>query len=347
MNSIKRITRAFSAWLLAFSLFALASFTALTITILNPAFIKATLVKTDTYQHVVPSILHLATNVSYQQQPGEISNSQTLDELIPIIEKSITPAFIQTSTEAVINGTYGWLKGTYSQPTFSVDISVLKSALVTNLTDYLVQRVNALPTCSKTSTPPSFDPVNATCKPAVSFSREQIQTSALEFVNSFPALASNQITVDKEYAAKTFAPDKPISKVPAVYFWLTKALYIFAGLVVASILTIIVLSNEKRKVWRTMGHTLVLAGILLIVTAAVTYLLLNRFGHQFIGSASKDQLEFVNTIFSPLSQELSKSLANVALIFGVTYSIIGAVFYAIAHKLDLDFKKSQPEISEN
>lgn len=326
MSFIRRSFRHFVAWLLVFSLFALASFTAVTLTILSSSFIKAALIKADTYQHIVPSVLNLATNISYQQQPGEISNSQTLTELIPVIEKSITPTFLQTASEAFINGSFAWLRGDYPWPAFSVDISAAKAQLVTNMTDYLVQRVEGLPICPSSSAVASFDPLNATCRPSYTFTRSQIEQSALSFVNSFPPLQQNTLTMDTTYAEQTFASNKPISKAPTVYFWATKAMYIFAGLVVAAILSLILLSSEKRKVWRTMGHTFVLTGVLLIITAAVTYLLLNHFGNQFIGSASKDQLEFVNSIFTPLSQELSKSLANIALLFGVAYSVIGAVF---------------------
>lgn len=343
MNVIKRITRAVSAWLLAFSLFALASFAALTITLLNPSFIKSSLVKANVYDHVVPATLNLATNVSYQQQPGEISNNQTLTELTPVIEQTITPVFLRSTTESIINGTFVWLKGGADWPNFSIDITAMKTNLVANITNYLVKRVNALPVCKKYDTSQSFDPVNATCRPNVSFSSEQFRQSALDFVNSFPPLQQNTLTIDTAYARKTFANDKPISKAPQVYFWLTKTMYLFAALTVTSVMVLVIVSNPKYKTWRTVGHTFIVAGIMLIITAGVTYVLLNRFGHQFIGNASKEQLDFVNTIFSPLSQQLSKALANTALAFGVGYAVIGAVCYALAHKLELNFKSAQPE----
>lgn len=336
MSAFQKLARAFAAWLLTFSLFTTAGLAAITMTILNPSYIKQTLDKSGAYDTIIESALELA---SFNQQGSEALTKQTISEITPVITAVVTPTFLQQTTEAIIDGFFAWLQGDVAYPSFDIPLSTVKADLVSGVADYASKRLAALPACPRGTSYDSVDPFTATCKPPIAISAQEMQQNAATFVEAFPAFAEPSIKIQQADGLREFSTDKPLGKAPMVYGLATKAMYIFGLLVIICAVIVVRTSKPPLRAWRTIGHTFVLSGVLLIFTAFVTYLFLGKMGHQFFGSASQQQLDFVNSVFTPISQLLSKSLADYSLWFGVGYAVIGAVCYAIAHRYTLRQKQ--------
>jgi hypothetical protein len=323
----------------------LASFVALSLTVFNPTYIKVSLDKSAAYKNIVPAMLNLAQLSASSTYDAKI-DAKTLKELEAPISRAITPTFLQTTTEAVVDGTFVWLKGSASAPTFKINVATVKSALQTNLNNYLQKRVTDLPICAKGTNYGTFDPLKATCRPPIAVDQSDISQAASDVIDSIPLFQNAEISTDSLGIAKNFTPDKPIHFAPTIYGVLTKLSYVFGALVLTSGLFLVLLTKEKYKAWKTIGHTLLFAGFFLVVVGALSLFFANKFQAGFLGNASAQQLDFANTIFTPISKIITTSLADYSLYFGVGYAIIGAGCYAVAHKLKLNRivrKQDEPE----
>ena len=121
MTFIKRLIRGMSAWTLSFSLYMLASFTVLMLTVLSAQYIKTTLYKSNVYQNIVPATLDLAATKSGDSSANSLSDTidpKTIKQLEPVVASAISPQFLQSTTEQVIDGLYAWLNGKTTEPSF-------------------------------------------------------------------------------------------------------------------------------------------------------------------------------------------------------------------------------------
>ncbi len=342
MSFIRRTFRHISAWLLSFSLFMLASFVALTLTVFSPTYIKTSLEKSDTYKNIVPAMLNLA-QLSASSTYDVSIDAKTIKELEAPISAAISPTFLQTTTESVIDGIFLWLAGSSAVPTFKINVETVKSSLTTNVTAYLQKKIADLPVCANGTNYGTFDPLKATCRPPVAINQNDISQAASDVIDSIPLFQNSELSTESLGIAKNFAPDKPIHYAPTVYGVLTKLSYVFGALVLTSGLCLVLLSKEKYKAWKSIGHTFVFAGFFLVVIGAVSLLFASKFQAGFLGNASTQQLDFANTIFTPISNIVTTSLASYSLYFGIGYAIVGAGCYTVAHKLKLNHAAQQPE----
>lgn len=336
MTFLKRLVRGMSAWTLSFSLFMLASFTILTLTILNAHYIKATLYKSNVYQNIVPAALGLAVAKSTDSS-GNISSDnidpQTIKQLEPVIAGAISPQFLQTTTEAIINGSFLWLNGKTPEPVFIIKTAGVKTALHNGLVNYIQNRLASLPVCPRGTSTNNFDPLSSACKPPVGISSAEIEQNVNKFIDQIPVFQKDDISLQSLGANDAFATDKPVQKVPMGYGIATKLPFAFAALVITSGTILVLAGADKRRSWRTIGHTFAWAGILLVVGSAATLFFANKFTTGLLGSASAEQAHFANTVVTPITKLFITTFADYSLYFGVGYCLIGTVCYVVSHRM--------------
>lgn len=327
--------RHMALWLLSFSLFTLASIAAINLTVLNQNYIKRSLVNAQTYENIVPTMLNLATSstgVYKTNQPSE----QTLQSLAPVITKSITPKFVQTTTESIIDGTFTWLKGNTPEPFFVIETSAVKAGLQRDTADYLQARLLALPVCAANTT--TIDPLTTDCRPP-QVSESVADTAAVELVQSMPLLSAPEISANSLGLSNAISQKQIAKHLPTAYKVSTLLPYIFAAISLACGVIIIFASTLRSKGWKRVGHSFVWAGALLMLAGLLAAALTKRFGTMTLGDATQQQFVFIDTIFTPLANTLSISVSLYTLYFGVVYAIIGALCYAVSHKLHIENTK--------
>ena len=341
MSFIKKLLRGLAAWWLSLSLFLLAGIAALVMTLGSPTYIKSTLATSGVYNSFVGAAMKLAYAENTVAQPGNNSADQaTIKELTPIMTASITPQFLQNTAEIITDSTYAWLGGTQKVLAFTIPTSELKNRLQTEVSSYLQNRINSLPVCAKGQNYQNFDPLSTNCKPPINVPSGEVQKSAASFIDSLPLFQQETISSGSIDTGKAkVAPD--------IYQWLRRIPPILAALVLACIATLVLVQRNKPRAWRTIGHTFVWAGALLIITGGLTIFIDGRFKAGFIGSASPQQLDFVNTVFLPLIHIFTKNLALISLYFGIGYAAIATVCYVISHRLRIhELREATPPVAQ-
>lgn len=335
------LTKGILAWILSICLFLLAMFIALTTTIASPHYVKETLEKTGFYSNIIPSALNLvsASDSSSQQQ---ITNA-TRTELAPILQKVLTPAFLQTTLESVIDGTVTWLKGDAAVPTFSVKTESVKASLTNELSVYLENRFAGLPICTTPTDVNTTDPFTATCRPNTLLTKSQATQYAQDFVNQLPLLDKGEISIANLDTTNTFNTNYVAKNTPKAYQLLQLSPYIFGLIIILSSIGIVILSINHYRAVKTVGNTFLWAGILLVVTGAIALLLSGKFEAGFIGSGNDAQTSFVTTIFAPILARLGNSFALVSLYIGGAYALISALCYVLSRKMQRDHLKNNDQ----
>lgn len=335
---MRAFTKGLLAWILSICLFLLAGFVAVLVTIGSPSYIKTTLYQTGFYKNIVSASLNLASTST----TGDINQGVakvTINEITPVVQQALTPAFLQTSLESIIDGSATWLKGGSTAPTFAIKTADVKAQLVSGLTQYLQTRVSNLPICPPGTLYANFDPLSATCRPNIAVSKIDTSIAAADFVNQLPLLDQNEISLISIDSNNSFVSSKPATVAPKIYQYSLMTPYVIAAIIVACGIAIVVLSTKKYLAVKTIGHTFLWAGALLVVTGAATILLTGKFNSGFIGSANAGQIAFVRTIFDPIINTLSDSFADISLYIGVAYTLISVLCYVVAHKLRLQKQK--------
>lgn len=337
--AIKRFMRHMALWLLSFSLFALASIAAINLTVLNQNYIKRSLVNAQTYENIVPTMLNLATSSTGVYKTNQPS-TQTLQSLVPVVTKSVTPEFVQTTTESIIDGTFAWLKGNTPEPFFTIETSAVKASLQRDTADYLQARLQALPVCDANIS--RIDPLTTDCRPP-QVSESVANAAASELVQSMPLLGKSEITASSLGMGDVISRNPIVKHLPTGYKVSTVLPYAFAVISLICAIIIIFASTLRHKGWRRVGHSFVLAGLLLVLAGLLAAALTKRFGTMTLGDATQQQFVFIDTIFTPLANTLSLSVSLYTLYFGVIYAIIGALCYALSHKLRIDSAQSDTD----
>lgn len=346
MNIVRRIVIVFAAVTLSLWLYMAVSAFSLAYTLGSPSYLKSLLVGADVYDHVVDDALKLAAT---QNNNGTTIPNEQIAELTPVIQKTLTPGFLQTTTEALITGTFHWLDGSAKEPDFNIEVAPIRASLASNITDYLYNRTVNLPVCPRNAIPDD-DPFNATCRPPGQVSKQDFSPKVGEFIADLPLLKYDTITYQNLTKDDTSTDKKELpSQVPVAYHWFKLSPYIFIFLSVLSALLIILLQRDSLKAWKTVGHTFLFTGILLVVTSVFSLVVLANSSAP-INSGNEQQKAFIFDILTPLTKSFGTKISNYTLYFGVAYLAIGAACYFVGLRIKrarhLDTPEKKPKADD-
>jgi hypothetical protein len=301
----------------------------------NPSFIKTTLAKSGLYKTVVASSLKLASTSIHDNSQTDLNN--LISGLTPSAQQVLTPQLLETDVNKVIDGFDNWLNGQTAVPQFSIDTAVIKNNLNTALAVYLQQRVTALPACPANNKVPSYDLLTTDCLPPVQLSQTDFANAANNFTQNIPALDKAQLSSTEIIKNND---DTVWQKVPHYYHLARLVPYILGVVAVALIGLIVLISSERIRALRRVGHILLSNGVILLISGAITVFYVGRNNFDFIANGSTvEQANFVKETAVPLIHHLANSLGSWLLYFGVGYALLGAVFYFLAHFFKLRHNK--------
>lgn len=243
----------------------------------TPTQIKQSLKSSGIYDQLVDNIVETTKK---NQKPGD-SDALPLDrpEVVAAAKTAVTPAFLQSSTEQILDGTYHWLDGKTPAPDFIIDLTPVKDNLSRSLADYAVNRAKGLPTCTlaqlKQLQNSGVDALNVPCLPPgvnpESYRAEVAKSFSKQTEGPFKDLVISADNFQKDESGKT--PFQKLEQVPEVFGWVKLSLYILAGIALFSSIALVLLHDDRRRGLRAIGITLLgVGGFLVLWTLLLTYL---------------------------------------------------------------------------
>ena len=125
----------------------------------NTAYIKKTLVDSNSYERLVPAIIE--ANIKEEQTKDSIPfNDKNIQQ---IIISSFPPSDLQDKSETVIDAFYNWLSGQTAALEFEIDFSENKMKMAKDLSAYTFFQLQGLEACD--IQPEVIDPFYAVCRP--------------------------------------------------------------------------------------------------------------------------------------------------------------------------------------
>src|SRR5262245_21264433 len=95
----------------------------------TPAHIKQWLKNGNVYSVIIDNLTKQGrTSVAETSADGSTQDNST--DLKAAIKKTVTPQFLQTSTEQLIDGVTPWLQGKTAQPAFAIDVRTVKQNFI-------------------------------------------------------------------------------------------------------------------------------------------------------------------------------------------------------------------------
>lgn len=283
----------------------------------QPGTIKHILSNSGVYKSVVSGLLDQSKQVS-----NGANNVSLSDPIVrAAAEKTFGPAYLQQTTETVIDSTYHWLDGKTPVPDFQIDLSSLKTKFAANVAQGLQAKLAALPVCTTPLDPNNFDAQTATCLPKGIDSNSAAASIQNDIVSGKGFLDHPVITADSVkdkgsdrsiFAGKLKdAPDKyqKAKKIPVLLILLSALFAIF----------IIYLSTTRRKGIRRVSITLLGVGIFMIVFAwGVSKLVDNKLLPNINNLNNAVLQDKVKVLIKGTAEEIDK-----------TYWILGGVYIGL------------------
>lgn len=243
----------------------------LSFVITEPENIKSSLREVNLYEN----IYDIALDISSENESWDYINKigEDKEELVSTFKRIITPEWLQENVEKVIDSTYIWLDGGGQIPEFTIDLTEIKTNIVDESTDYLIDSINNLPDCSESEMKEiesgSWNPYDMNCKPSdfeASAYEEEMRIKIQEELDKNESLekdefsSSEVIKLDEDLVEKIQKGYMIFKKFPII---------IGAGILITVLLVFIFMPGLSNKLL-ALGITLVLSGALLLFGAYYT-----------------------------------------------------------------------------
>lgn len=345
MHFVKTVSLVISSTVFRLSLVFLAVTTPLVMVFGTPDALKHALNSSKIYEVVADDIV----KTSSQDSGATSASSQDQAQIQDAAKKAIQPGFIQSSSEQIIDGTYGWLSGKTAQPEFNIDTSGVKRSLEQAIGDHVVVKAQQLPACSlqeaRALAGSSVDPVNLPCLPPnydVNLLRNEISNQLSNEEGSiFKSSAITPETLPKDENGKTVVQNltTDAKQAPLIFSWIKRSPFIFGILAFATACLTVYLNNEKRRGLRSVAVTLLGLGVALAIGGAFTIFAFSKLAGSTGPLAGKIQGPMQQPAITA-ARTLINAFSSKLLIIGVAYALVGGGIMLVMH---LSKPKSTPE----
>lgn len=333
MDTLRKICIAICVPLLSLSLFFLLASIAFNAYFGSPTPLKKTLAASRIYDHVVESILNSAKDKSENQTEEKLPID--IPEVKNAAQQSFSPQFVQQSTEKIIDGVFGWLDGTTSEPQFSIDIASSRTSFIENVANAAVTHVQALPVCTTPpDTNPMDNPFDATCRPP-NFDPTAIKQEILSKLNSEDSPLANDTLTFADLQGKDEKPiNEKLAVVPKAYQISKRVPYILAVIALLFSGAIFFLHRSHQRALKTLGTTFTTTGVTVLVLSLISWFI-SRQAKFSGGNIDQTLQQDLLRGFKALTESFSRAI----FIGSTAYILIGVGLLLLARKL-------QPQLSE-
>jgi hypothetical protein len=298
-------------------------------TLLDKIFIASTFEKSGIYEKLPKLILeNSATNPTQTEQ-----NKQILNELSPVIEKSIPPELLQKNVEQFIGASFVWLDGGTENIQQNINTKEFEKTLRKNINSFLNEKIDGLPVCSSAKEIQSFNPFTSGCKPPDALLQANQKEYVDDFIDQLPLLGED---------SKASAVNVSSAEAAQSAYTVAKTVHFYIGaLIVLLVASLLVLSKKKYIMLRRVGHSFVWAGGLLTILSVLAVILIKNFDYTFVFGTNNQQVNYWSELLVPLSAIIGLRVSNILIIIGIFYALFGAILYTIAHKLTLNKNRAE------
>lgn len=308
-------------------------------TILSSSFHKTNLRKTNFYEQSLkkfPPFIAQVLSKSNQSSSDTKTAKQTSEDAQSVllittfakaIEGSVTPTWLQTQTEAIIDSVFGYVQNKSTAINIIIPMAPIKAGLGTSLSATLKEEFNKLPTCTAAQLKQTSQSAGTQCKPAGFNTAEFDKALSDPKTNPFSSIP-DQYDLGQQLTKNSQALNtlRTFFRVVNITFWLSVvAMLLAAG--------IIFLLNLK-----TIGNALKVIGIPIIVVAGLNLVTttLSYFSTGFIGTQIKTAGGFSGDLLVLISDVITnniKAILNLSLVTSIIMLVIGIVMVIIAKKI--------------
>jgi len=241
------------------------------------------------------------------------------------LRQSISPTFLQNSSQQIVANMYSWAQGTTSTPNFAIDISSVKASFASNIATYVQQKLATLPPCTERIVPPeSLDDILAlTCLPPGIPPETVANTARQDVLDSNLLGVDNTVDVSSEIGS---SPGKTLTEqlaiIPQLYHFYLLSLYILPVILLVCSLAIVFFSATRRSGVKRVAWLYINTGIISGLAAAGSVWLLGILA-SLLGSTTT-QGEVLT-----LMQMLARDICQWWLIVGGVYIVLGIILLIV------------------
>lgn len=254
-----------------------------------------------------------ATNISFDDPAVQSS-----------IKLALSPKFIESSSETIIDSLFTWLDGSSEKLAFTISTDPVKQVFADDIINYATKRYNSLPACKNNSLPASSDPLTIDCRPPYGVDINQLTADLrTQIMQNEDFLPNSALTAD------TLFKNAPVlgsnSVLPDIYRFMQYAPYLLAFSLLVTALSAVALNESKRRTVGKVGSILIVSSILAMVA-----LWLTAFGI----SALRDQLQlqqnseyagtYINIVLSILNA-LRVDMLKTAGVISIAFALLGTI----------------------
>lgn len=320
MKIVRKILVFFAATSLASFLFLLVLTSSFSLRFGSSDNIKKWLRESGTYESFVGALLEQSTSGEQNEASLPIDDPK----LIGAARQAFNPAVLSKSTESILDGVYGWLRGETATPEFRIDLTEAKESFADATAEYAADRYETLPDCSIREIPSSVDPFQDTCRVSTLDRERVVKTVSDEIAGSQDLLGETVFTAESfgsgSDSSKTVFQE--LSAAPKIFRVLLWMPLIVGGLSLLCVAIIVYGSDSKRKGLRRVAITSIISGVLVVIAALTAPLVLGELDNRIsvlLGAGGPIATDVVNPLFATIS----KDTANIGIAFGVFYVIFG------------------------
>lgn len=303
-------------------------------TIRDRTAVKGWFDKSNFYNQIVDVVLEKAKDSGKNSSTGSLPINDP--QIQAVAKQAFNPAFLKSSVEGALDGSYNWLDGSAQDINFSIDLTNAKQQLIGGLGTYVTNKVAALPVCASERVANDFDAFNAACRPAALTAEaagKQTETELLkqDFLKDPVLTASSFKVKDSNGNEQPITKDEKAQAVRSVYQGSSALPYILMAVALILALGIVFISSEKRKGLRRIGYVLASNGILLVVF----YILLSI----GVGMATKKLVTSsattpkMNQLTSDFAGIVANNIKGVMGLYAAIFIVVGVICYIGAHVL--------------
>ncbi len=312
------------ALVLLVSLLSMAAITALNHDFANPNRLESWLAKSKLYGQIIPNALGNA-QVASSQDGSEGSISLNDPGVQQAATQAFSPTLLQQNVSAFLNGNYAWLKGQTATPVFKIDLSSSKQSFANQVGQLVQSHLAGVPVCTATQLTQlqlPVDPLTVSCRPLTldpkteSQQVEQAITGTGDFLNK-PVITAANLSQGRPYYQRA-------AKAPQLFRLALKLPYILGGVALVAALGIVFIAPKRRKGWRRVGATLLVAGAILVAVKFVADTLVNKFEGRVLTTTFNNQLK---QPYHDLLHNIESSLTQTGLWFGVAFLVLAVIIF--------------------
>ncbi len=333
MGFIKSLLRGLAAAGLKLGLVLFAFTMALMMVFGTSAAIKQALRSNHVYDAAIDSIVSDTGQNQDSLSGQQFQVTAQEPQIRQAAKTAFTPAVIQTGSEQVIDGVYGWLRSGSAQPDFRIDLTDAKQRFADAVADAAINRAQQLPACTlqqlRELSATTIDPFSVPCVPPgydISALRSRVVSDILNdqgFLKD-PVITADSVPKDSQ-GRSVF---QNASQAPRIFHWLLLTPWVIAGLTGLFGAILVLLHDDKRRGLRSIAVILLGSGIFLFITSL---LLIYVFKAAYLPKGLQPSS---NPLQQPLLQaavSLERAVSTKILWLGGAYAVLGTLGLLLLH----------------